>query len=272
MTEQKELEPELVEQEEGEAKALTVSFDITSLEAGKINTKISNYIDQASRVEINNDEDIEKATSLVSMLKSVGKNAEKCRVDLVKPMNDQVKEINAVWKKSITKTTDTAKSIEGKMTVFLNKKKKKEAEARQKIIDQQEADAIAAAEAVQEDETIPEAKKEEVTEQIMEQAVKQTTAVSNVRSGPIYGSHGGSSSMIKKLDWELADKQKIPAKYHVINETLLRADIMELYRDAKSVGATKGLKGKDLAAHCLSVLHAGFSGVDFEFTEKVNVR
>lgn len=304
---------ENTETKQAESKEVAVvTLPIAAPDRTDIETKINNLVDQTSRVVIATDGDMEKATDLVKLLKTIKKRAEDKRKELSGPFDKQAKAINKEWNPWITKVDTAAKKVEGLLTVYAREKAAEERRKREEAIAEQERLALEEAEriaenarkqaaeekakadlaakeaekagehkAAQEIRAAAETKAENITagaDEMAAAALDTTTkAVSITKSqgalNTVRGDYGGTGSLRRTLQRELIDITKVPKIFLVVDEKAINQHVKD-YRDAATLAADlKGLKGKEKDAYIFERMSKlEIPGFRFYWSEDFTVR
>jgi len=161
-------------------------------------------------------------TSIIKSLKETGKALDTLRDGEVRPLNTQVKDINARYKQ-LTSVIDEIE-VNGKAAIKsfmqIEQAKRNAEEAARRKAEQERLIAVAA-----------EQKSEEVQEAVMEIAAAQTAPRVEAKAAPVTGNFGGTAGTAKKWVFTLDDITKVPADLLLLNESAVRARIAAGARD-----------------------------------------
>lgn len=246
------------------------TFKIVAPDQNDLMNKSANLIEQAGRVIIKTDEDLEKSGDVVRFLRAIFKKAEIQRKELTTPLLSTKKKIDADYKKITDPITKAIKQVESVMTVFMNERERLLQIESDKVIKAQEDAALAEAEQVESTEG------KDAADAVIEQA---TTDIALVNNTPIKttvrGDYGSTTSSQKIRKWRVTDIRKIPIMYLMLDEQMIK-DAIRSHKGLMEIEADdKGLKGKERDAFItqeMAVDKFTIPGLEFFFENKARVR
>lgn len=171
---------------------------------------VTEVVEQANRVAVSNDDEQDRATSLLSLVKQMANKAEAERKSLVGPLNGVVKALNERFGAAfITPLSAAEANIKAKLGGYMHSKRlaaeevaRKERERQEKMEAEGRAKAASNAEA-----------RAVVAENV---AATATTA---------RGSYGGTASLRDFWRFEIRDFEAIPREWLVIDEAAVNRAI-----------------------------------------------
>ena len=201
---------------------------------------------------IESDEEMDKATDLVTLIKSCSKNIESYRTSAVRPINEVVKKINGKHKKYTDDLDKAAKAMEGLMLVY-HQAQRAIAEAEEKrIAEEREAERLVEAERLEKEASIKlvdaerlaaEGKTTEAEAMLKDSAETAESSAQALNDAtdipaPVVlvrqqarGNYGGVGSTRKRWTFRVEDMSKIPLEYLEINEVAVNAAIRAEVRE-----------------------------------------
>ena len=184
-------------------------LELVEQKSGELEIKLQTFA-------ITSTEDNTKAASFQGWLKGAQKELEKERKFLVDPLNKHIKDINAKYKPLTEKLTTLHEVIGSKMLVWYNEQKRVSEETARK---QQEA---------------VDKEKQERREMGMGIAdiadpVPQQTVESKTQT------NWGTSYVRKSWTFKIVDPTKIPSKYYVLDEGIIRQEIRDGVREIPGI-------------------------------------
>ncbi len=200
----------------------------------EISTQVAELQEQAQHITIANDYDVSMATELLSQVKSRAKAIETLRVLIVQPFNDQVKQINNMFKSQIEPLEKIEANVKRAIVVFrqmqeeiLRKEREEQERARREEMQRLEQERLAAAEANAPLEEVQalEAKQEDL-------ALKPITIEPQKTS---VRSTSGTMSAKKIWKFEVTDATMLPFEYLTPNEVAIRRAMQDGIRDIPGV-------------------------------------
>lgn len=203
--------------------------DIANEKLVAIEQDVTTFVAEGKKIVIEDDEGLQAATNFLANCKVRWKRIEDLRTDLVKPLNDTVKKINAGFKGQQAPLTAIEAEIKGAMGTY---QKKKLAEAKA-------AEEAAEAEAKAEQERLAaEAEKEEdpAKKKALEDAQKlvQAPVAAPVPATTVRGG-AGTASFKTVWKFEVEDAAKVPSNYKVVDEKLIRKAVVDGERSIPGV-------------------------------------
>jgi len=191
--------------------------EVTESTEAVIIEKAQSLIEQAGRVPalLPDPETCGRAGDLAKFLKVAGTKLDELRDSRVRPLNQQVKDINASFKPMAEAIESARRGVLSKVTAFQlaeDKRRREEAEAARR---KQEEEALAAATKAE-----AEGKKEEA-EAIVEKAA--TAVVPTATTSIARGDFGSTTSLRDNWTFEVEDFAALPDAYKLTNEQALRA-------------------------------------------------
>ncbi len=165
---------------------------------------------KVSKMTISNEKEVMQATELLSQVKARAKRIEEIRLNYTKPLNETLKKINADFKGALKPYDEMEAQIKRAIINYraeIEKKRREEEmrlqeEARKKAIEEAKKNKISQKKAL-ENMVVPTVEKQETTIQSKSGMVK--------------------TRMVTKF--KVVDLNKVPKKYWVIDESLIRADV-----------------------------------------------
>lgn len=189
---------------------------------------------KADAMVVDTDEHVMAATNLLGYIKQSKDQFEGKRTDIVKPLNDRVREINSAFK-DIMAPLDTANTTLKNKVVLYNReqeRKRQEALAKQREEEEQlKRDEEAKQKAIDESLLFGEPVFEEVVIGIVEQPV--LPPVPEVKT--MFKAQLGSTSMRKVWKFDVTDTAAVPKEYLVVDEKKIRAAVSAGTRDIPGV-------------------------------------
>ena len=120
MNQNQTAEPEVVE-----GIILPARIESETKASEQVSDVVTRAIDRANRVEIRNQDELQSAATLLGELQKLKRNAESTRTQIVKPLNDHVKDINQKFK-AITEPLDAEMAIlKNKASAFQRQEEEK---------------------------------------------------------------------------------------------------------------------------------------------------
>lgn len=155
-------------------------------------------ISKASRLKVENQEDYEKASELLTYIKTGVKKIREEADKILVPAKQIVKEETAKWKPIIDQAEDAEVMVKQKMVAYVNEVDRKAKEEQEKIQKKLDDEKIKPATALKQAEKIEQAPK-----QVMNEA-------------------GGGSQVRKVRKVYIENPEVVPDQYWVIDESLVR--------------------------------------------------
>jgi len=218
----------------------------------------TNLVDMVKSLKIKTTEDMTQATDVLVKIVARKKRVEELRQFFVKPLNDQVKLINAEFKKAGLPLMDMEADIKKKIVEYrkieaekleaerkkAEEKRRKEWEKEQeKLRKQREKEAekekarLAKLELSKKDEKAELKRIEDEKKAKEEEAQREEFNFDDgdfQQSKSVY-SENGSVKMRKQWTFRIVDQSKVPSKYLVVDERLIRADVKAGIRNIDGV-------------------------------------
>jgi len=168
----------------------------------------------AQALLVQSDEDVIKATELLSKVKDRANRLEKARTFLVKPLNDHIKTINASFK------------------ALSEPLAKIEAYVKQQVVKYRQ---VVEAKRVEEEKKLQE-KFEKKQEKLKEQGKETFDLKPTIEATPIkIASKSGAITAKKVWQFEIIDETKIPREYLIVDERKIREAIRNGVREINGV-------------------------------------
>lgn len=195
-------------------------MQIETKELATVKAQVSRAQSAANALEIATKEDLEKATDILSKIKSVGKLMKEKKEAITKPINQALKEVRDLFR-PIEEAYDAAETMI--KTKMIGYQEKAEAERRE-----QEAKIAA---------------RVEKGTMKFETGAKKIEALEKVE-GKVEGLTGAITFRVRR-DVEITNENQIPDKYWVIDMVMLRKDTI---LGRIEVPGTKIVEHKEVAA------------------------
>lgn len=179
-------------------------------------TKAVNIAEQTSAAVVTNDDDEQKGFDLLKIIKTTIAKAEAERKATTLEAREFTAAVNDRYKDEVTAPLNKAKRlIESKLEPYALKKLKAQQEAtrieRQRIEDE----ALEAAESSEDSA--------EKVDMVLDKAANQSAKVSF--GAPVRSDYGATTSTKLVYTFEVTDLSQVPAKYLVLNESLVKKEI-----------------------------------------------
>ena len=191
------------------------SFTLTTPEQSEIQTKAENLIEQEKRAVIKSQADFETAADLTKFLNGLKKKADQKRTELVKPLNDTVKKINAEWKLITGPLEKAVASIKSKMNAFAREQEEIARKEREQAAKEAEERALAMAETVD----------DETADEILDQTTQAIDVAKHATKTVARGNFGSTAYTKRVPTWQIKDIRQIPLQYLKLDEPAIRQAI-----------------------------------------------
>lgn len=190
-------------------------FDEQSKEIQEVKAQTGSVVETAQTIAIDNDADLENASGVLKTIADTKKEVEARRQFFVKPLNDQVKRINELFKGLAAPLLEADTMIRRKVSEY---------RAAQAEIARKEQERLNKLAAEQQARLDKKAEKKGV------EAPKITAPV--VAAPP---TKVGNVATRKVWKFEITDAGKVPAEYLVVDETKIRRDVNAGVREIPGV-------------------------------------
>lgn len=170
----------------------------------------SNLIEAIKCVKVESDKDIEKYSEILVQIKARIKRIEEKRTEYVKPMNDQVKKINADFKQVSEPYINIERSIKTAIAEYLDEKRRIEAE----WVKKEEEERQARAKEYAKETGVP--KQEILAVMDKPEVIGNPTTIKTENSKIV-------NKLVKKF--EIVDANLVPVEYKIVDERLIRQAI-----------------------------------------------
>lgn len=200
----------------------------------EISKDINNLVSTSKQVIIKTAEDIKQATEFLTKIVARKKRIEELRLFFTKPLNDQVKAINAQFKSSSQPLEIIESEIKSKMIEYrkieaekIRKQQEKELEKQRKEFQAEQDRKMKEAEMLkgkEKKEVLKEIKQEEFIP--VPSAIKQESQIT---------SDAGSVKTRKTWKFDIVDEGLVPRKYLEVNEKAIREAVRQGIREIPGV-------------------------------------
>lgn len=165
---------------------------------------------QATAIVIDNPERVQTATDLLGLIARMKKGLEERRQVLVKPLNDQVREINDTFKGYSGPLEDADRIVRQKVIAFnqAEEQRRRQEEARLRELQAKE-----------------QAKLEKQAARKGLEAPPPQPAVVVPQAAPTVRSEAATVTTKKVWDFEVTDKAAVPESFKLVNEAAIRAAV-----------------------------------------------
>jgi hypothetical protein len=160
--------------------------------------------------KITSDKEVVKATEILTQIKARYKRIEEIRLSYTKPLNDTLRKINADFKGALKPLETLERQVKGAIVEYRAEVERKRREEESRI--QKEAEAKAKREAKKKGMDV-----QQVLENTPLPTVERQEATISSKSGMV------KARMVTKF--KVVDPNKVPDKYWVIDESLIRQDV-----------------------------------------------
>jgi len=168
----------------------------------ELQRKILSAVQESKDLTVTTDASLDKAGFFIKGFKEISKKLESIRKEIVDPMNNEVKSINAFFKLLKGKYEGEEKRLLDDSNFHLKKKREAEEAERKREQEEMEQSALEEAELF-EDET--------VLDEVPEVEIKREKV----------SDRSENLATTRKKMWKVTDFDKIPRKYLTINEALV---------------------------------------------------
>lgn len=194
-----------------------------------ITARTSELVEVAGRADIVDEETLGKGGDLVKMINGHLKAIEAERDSWVRPLNEQVRRINAKFKEMRSPLEEAKKEVNKRMSVYVEEREARLAEQRRIEQEQREARALEQAEQAQQSGD------EEKAGEIIDAAINQKLE----KSKSTHGLYGSSTSTRREWFFRVVKVEAIPIEFFTKicnNEEKVRPyDIPVLALDGKKI-------------------------------------
>lgn len=196
--------------------------------------KITEFDEMAKTLSINNDQDLQKVTDMLSEVKGQNKQVEAERTKEVKPHNDKVRDINGGFKK----VTNILTSIEGsfKNAIIQYHKRKEIAAAEEQMrLNKAREDEQKRLDKEHEKNIGKLQKQGYDTSIIPKKELEQEQFIATAPETNIQGNSGGSANIKKVWLFKVTNPELVPRKYLVVDESAIRKAVVAGEREIQGV-------------------------------------
>lgn len=174
---------------------------------------VADAVARAKSMIVASDEEANAATDACKLLGTLVKQIENHRKDIVGPINDQVKRINAMYKQQTSPLEEADVIVRSKLQAYISEKNRKAAENERKR--REEAALAVAARAEVEGKTDK-----------AEMALKIALAADSpdVRTTSV-GQTGATGLIRKTWTYEIVDEETVPRQYLVVSDAAIKLAI-----------------------------------------------
>lgn len=186
-----------------------------------------NMLSQVIRAELSNMEDCSKLGDLAKMAKTQFKKLEDERKAWVKPLNDQVKKLNELFKAQQEPFVEIEKIAKDTIGAFMREEEKRQEKVRKRDREKAEAEAMAAAEKASSSGNEAEA------DAILEESIEAGDKVPDKQIAR--GDFGSTSSVRKVWKHKILDPGLVPRRYMMVDESVVKAAVKNGVREIPGI-------------------------------------
>lgn len=187
----------------------------------------TNLMGQVERAELANMEDCAKLGDLTKICKAQFKKLEDDRKSWVKPLNEQVKRLNGMFKIQQEPFTKIEKIAKDKIGKFMAEEEERQEKIRKD--EQEKADREALAAATKASASGDEAQADAILDQSIAAGDKEP------EKAIVRGNLGSSTSTRSVWKHEVVDPGKVPSKYMMVDESAIKAAVKNGERDIPGI-------------------------------------
>lgn len=174
------------------------------------------FQEQIATIIVENDEQYAMASEVLCQVKARLKRVEQKRLEYTKPLNDQVKKMNADFKEAAAPYVEMELTIKGKIGAYVTEQRRKqeEAERQERLRRQEEARKLAESENISRQKAAAEIRKQhEEQEALVPKGPAQQTSVKT-----------STAKVVTKVvtKFEVIDPSKVPDEFKIVDERLIR--------------------------------------------------
>ncbi len=171
---------------------------------------------QVATITVENDEQYAMASEVLCQVKARIKKVEVKRLEYTKPLNDQIKKMNADFKAVSAPYIEMEQVIKGKIGAYVTEQRRKqeEAERQERLRRQEEARKLAEEQKISTQKAAAELRKQrEEEEALMPKEPAPTTSVKT-----------DTAKVVTKVvvKFEVIDPSKVPDEFKIVDEKLIR--------------------------------------------------